>query len=119
MNLKEENEELKEVLELARSHIVELCTVMNIPLPDATIRRIDAALSQQDANEVASPAQDEREAFEARMVLEGGPASVDLWISGNPDAGYSNERVNDYRFGWVACLEWVKGQQRNKINTGA
>ena len=61
MNLKEENEELKEVLETARSHIVELCTVMNIPLPDATIRRIDSALYQQDGNEVASPAQDERE----------------------------------------------------------
>lgn len=59
MNLKEENEELREVLELARSHIVELCTVMNIPLPDATIRRIDSALYQQDGNEVASPAQDE------------------------------------------------------------
>src|SRR5690606_17261411 len=28
-------------------------------------------------------------------------------IKGNPGAGYSNERVNDHRFGWVACLEWM------------
>lgn len=52
-------------------------------------------------------AQDEREAFEARMVLEAGPGADDLWIKGNPNAGYSNERVNDHRFGWVACLEWM------------
>lgn len=54
-----------------------------------------------------APAQDEREAFEARMVLEAGPGAADLWIKGNPGAGYSNERVNDHRFGWVACLEWM------------
>ncbi len=52
-------------------------------------------------------AQDEREAFEARMILEAGPGAADLWIKGNPGAGYSNERVNDHRFGWVACLEWM------------
>ena len=86
-----------------------------VTFTDDDIEELKEVLSQQDGNEVASPAQDEREAFEARIVLEGGPAAVDLWISGNPDAGYSNERVNDYRFGWVACLEWVKGQQRNKI----
>jgi|GEM_PF-1520813 len=55
----------------------------------------------------AAPAQDEREAFEARMVLEAGPGAADLWIKGSPGAGYSNERVNDHRFGWVACLEWM------------
>lgn len=50
---------------------------------------------------------DEREAFEARMALEAGPSATELWIAGNPGSGYANERVNDYRFGWLAALEWV------------
>jgi hypothetical protein len=64
----------------------------------------DGALAEQTE---PAPAQDEREAFETRMRLEAGPGATDLWIKGNPDAGYANERVNDYRLGWAACLEWM------------
>lgn len=53
MNLKEENEKLRELLRRVYNYV---------PIPDQI--RIDSALSQQDGNEVASPAQDEREAFE-------------------------------------------------------
>ena len=92
MNLKEENEELREVLELARSHIVELCRVMKIPLPDATIHRIDSALSQQDDDEVASPAQDERENWsgallQVAVVLEALRSSDSATRLANMDAG--------------------------------
>ena len=66
-----------------------------------------AELAAEVEDDEPAPAQDEREAFEARMILEAGPGAVDLWIKGNRDAGYANERVNDYRFGWVACLEWM------------
>ena len=40
-------EDVKKILEESRSCIVELCTVMNVPLPSGTIRRIERVLSQQ------------------------------------------------------------------------
>lgn len=48
MNLKEENEKLRELLRRVYNYV---------PIPDQI--RIDSALSEQDGNEVASPAQDE------------------------------------------------------------
>jgi len=51
--------------------------------------------------------QEEREAFELRAVLEVGPDAAELNVSGNYDSGYANARVNDYRLGWVACLDWM------------
>ncbi|MGC3005035.1 hypothetical protein ACPF8X_43325, partial [Streptomyces sp. G35A] len=60
MNLKEENEELREILRRVYNYV---------PIPDQI--RIDSVLSEQDGNEVASPAQDEREAFEAARDVAG------------------------------------------------
>ena len=51
MNLKEENEKLRELLRRVYNYV---------PIPDQV--RIDSALSPQDGNETASPTQDEREA---------------------------------------------------------
>lgn len=66
MNLKEENEELREILRRVYNYV---------PIPDQI--RIDSVLSEQDGNEVASPAQDEREAV----------AYLDLGIGGYMDLG--------------------------------
>lgn len=67
----------------------------------------DALRAELAALKAPAVAGDEREAFEARMVLEAGPSATELWIAGNSGSGYANERVNDYRFGWMAALEWV------------
>lgn len=56
MNLKEENEKLRELLRRVYN-----C----VPIPDQI--RIDSALCEQDSNEVASPAQDERELVAAAL----------------------------------------------------
>lgn len=52
-------EDVKKILEESRSCIVELCTVMNVPLPSDTIRRIDRVLSRQENISAIPPAQDE------------------------------------------------------------
>lgn len=49
----------------------------------------------------------EHKAFEDYVEDVAGAGALQLWIKNNPNSGYANERVNDYRSGWVACLEWL------------
>jgi len=61
------------------------------------ITALERALTQRPA------AQTEREAFEARVVAEAGEGAIAKWLGTD---GYENTRVQDYRLGWVWCLEW-------------
>lgn len=70
-----------------------------------TVKQVNAALALTDLT--GHMAQDERKAFELRMEAEGGAGATELWLKDNPQAGYKNTRVNDYRFGWVMCLDWM------------
>lgn len=47
----------------------------------------------------------EREAFEGRVIREVGDGAAVKWL-GTP--AYENTRVQDYRTGWVWCLEWLR-----------
>lgn len=64
-------------------------------------------ISQARADLAERKDQDEREAFEQRMETEAGSGAIEYWFKNNPAAGYKNSRTNDYRFGWVLCLEWM------------
>lgn len=69
-------------------------------------------MSRQITQRVVSD-QDEKAAFEARMIAEAGQGAVALWIANNSGSGYANERVNDNRFGWLACLECLSNQSQD------
>ncbi|MFG0381059.1 DUF551 domain-containing protein [Pseudomonas sp. zbq_18] len=57
----------------------------------------------------AQSAPDEREAFEAWIEREAGEGAAKRWPTDN-GPGYANDRVQDYRTGWVECLAWQRAQ---------
>lgn len=46
------NAELVETLKRANAHVLELCTVFGIPLPDDSIEKISAALAKAEGGEL-------------------------------------------------------------------
>lgn len=46
------NAELVEALKVANAHVLELCTVFGIPLPDASIEKTSAALAKAEGGEL-------------------------------------------------------------------
>ena len=88
-------EDIKKILEESRACIVELCAVMNVPLPSDTICRIDLALSQQ-----AEPA--------AERIAEGEAAARGgMGISDNP-------YVSGHSQPFTEAHDWQRGYDRAK-----
>jgi hypothetical protein len=46
----------------------------------------------------------ERAAFEQKIIEEAGNGAITRWLSTQM---YESHRVNDYRMGWLWCLEWI------------
>lgn len=51
----------------------------------------------------------EQAAFDEWITREAGPGAAKRWPTDN-GPGYANDRVQDYRTGWVECLAWLRNR---------
>lgn len=65
----------------------------------------DALAKQSAPAERVVVLQGEREAFEDWIKREAGDHAAKRWPT-ETGQGYANDRVQDYRTGWVECLQW-------------
>ncbi len=66
-----------------------------------------AAEAKLAALKAQEPVADEREEFERWIADEAGPHALKKWPTDSSSA-YENDRVQDYRAGWIECLNRMR-----------